>query len=221
MDELVTRFYKSDVPRFFRYTYTGFLMVALVTLTNRERILPFKEVLPVAVMFAAIIAGGACIFILYRYVLGELILFNLALLISWGIGKRSNKPWSVPYLLGTRYQVRLGERRAAYTFLRRSDAFKQQRERIEMIHSEIHVLYVTAFELLVLRVLALSKPEHFSAVTWTAFVVFLAGIIFDVKQHRDEATFVSSLEFNQVNEELRKGGFSRANFGGERKLPVD
>ena len=76
-----------------------------------------------------------------------------------------------------------------------------------MIHSEIHVLYVTVFELLVLCACGQFKsPEYLSIAVSFAMLTLLGALVFDLHQHRIEATQFRSIDLAELQTELRTAG---------------
>lgn len=146
-----------SLGRLIRYAYSGFLFCLLAAHVEPEKTRQTVEALgPVLSPIVALLVGVG-IWVFYREFIGELILYPIRHLIHTTCGHVRNrwrsKRGKAPIPLGsfTHYfgtlKVTLGSRRWVYRTLRSSDILPEtDRKKLELVHSEFHVLYITAVE---------------------------------------------------------------------------
>jgi hypothetical protein len=134
------------LSRILRYSYGGFLLVAIMVTENSGQVKTIIEALGSTVAPLTVVALGGCVFVTYRYVLGELLIFPVVHLIDGLLQLRSKESLSpIQYL--SSLGVPFGSRRAAYGRLKAS-LFTDHTKFLDLIHSEIHILYITSTELI-------------------------------------------------------------------------
>lgn len=208
---------KFSLSRLLRYGYGGFLLVGILSLIEQEfvksSIAAAGSVLAPLVVFFV----GVCIFVVYRYVLGEFILYQLTHATHkildrcmYGKGEVSS-PTGYLQSLG----VSWWQKRTAYTDIRRELFDKEQQERLDLAHSEIHVLYITAIEFfaaaayLYLSINGSSRPFSITFFLVGAVLTLIAASITDIQQHRIEYRLLRyGIEFDRLVGFLRKRGYT-------------
>jgi hypothetical protein len=207
-------FEKLPLSRLLRYGYGGFLLVGIVSLIEPEIVKLAVEATGSIVSPFVIFFVGTCIFVVYRYVLGEFILYRLTHAIHgiWDRCFSGEDGVSSP----TGYLGSLGiswwQRRVAYNEIRRGLFKDEQRERLDLAHSEIHIVYITAVELIAtwLYLRARGNPYPFSGavIPVAAVLTLIAAIVADIGQHRIEYRLLRyGIESDKLREFLHERGF--------------
>ena len=178
---------KFSVNNILRYGYSGFLMVGIISLVDPNILEKTIKASGPVVTPLAIFFVGTCIFVVYRYVIGELLLFPIMHLIHWVFDKviwGTSSPTGYLGELG----VIFGDKRVAYSEIRRGLLKDEERERFNFAHSETHILYITAIELVVAS--QIIDKNTFSLLygffLFGAILMLLSAIITDIQQHRVE-----------------------------------
>jgi hypothetical protein len=182
-------FEKIRLTQIIRYGYAGFLAAGIAAFLAPAEVKPGIEAAGHVVAPLVVFAIGACIYVLYRYVLGELMIFPLVHYIHYLVdtqlfGKAEARS---PITFLARQGVRLGQRRNAYTDIRRGVFKDAERTRLDLDHTEIAVLYLTAVEFAGAWIYLAASRSGSAASGWffavTAVLVGIAAIIADIKQH--------------------------------------
>jgi len=197
------------LARLLRYGYAGFLLLGVFLLTADD-----ASKLKVAIDAAGSVLGplvvlavGAAVYVLYRYLLGEWLLFPLAHGLDWLIWKvwpGTAEPVSPIWYLA-KLGVRFGNRRLAYNTVRRQGLEPVIAERLDVAHSEAHIPYLTAVVLMAsYATFASTKVLLF----WFGLVALAAALANDVRQHREELrTLKAALPEDKLEDLLKKHGF--------------
>lgn len=167
-----------------RYGYSGLLLFGMLLLRYPQEIKSYVEgagdILAPLVVFAI----GACIYVIYRHLLGEWIIYPLAHCIDWLTSKKNRSPnalspfWHLKNL-GLPWQ----QRRDAYNAIRREFIPENLQKQLNAAHAEIHVLYITALELPILGIL---RPDFTFWPYFVALFALMAAWAADIRQHRSE-----------------------------------
>lgn len=201
---------KFSVNNILRYGYSGFLMVGIISLVDPNILEKAIKASGPVVTPLAIFFVGTCIFVVYRYVIGEFLLFPIMHLFHWVVDKVIGGTSSPTGYLGE-LGVIFGERRAAYSEIRRDLLKDEERERFNFAHSETHILYITAIELGV-AFLIIDK-NTFSLLYFFLFgaiLTFLSAIITDIQQHRVEYKILRHFyKRDKLIEFLTKRGYAK------------
>lgn len=208
---------------FIRYAYGGFLLVGLATVFAPNAVRQALTVAGPAVSLLVIFFAGACIYVVNRHVLGEFLVYPLmhvvhAILDRLTLGQDQSS--SVLHFMGT-LGVPLLARRAAYTQIRREFLTGPLRVRLDLAHTEVHVLYITALEFTgaSLYLFLRTAPDVRNALVCLSIgiLVLIAGFITDIQQHKLEygilthaftndalSTFLSGRGFIRTAPHVRK-----------------
>lgn len=210
-------FDKLDISQIIRYGYSGFLLTAAMSVLTPQTLKTAVEAAGSVVAPLTVFAVGAAIYVMYRYVIGEFVLFPLAHLIHAGHDRIFKYTESTSPIGFLRDGVRFGQRRAAYTTIRRHFFDDQQRERLDWNHSEVHVLYLTAVIAACVAVFVCmmkEPPANALAICALSGVLFwVAGLIRDISVHMSEGRLFKANK-QEVLECLRQHGFEVRSDGG-------
>ncbi len=201
MGEILKRLSINKVVRYF---YAGFLFLIGLIIYNKTEILPIIKDLGSVNTAICCFAIGAFFYTIYRYVIGELFLYWLVYIIHWLIELPLKEKLNVIAFLREN-NVSFTKSRIYYNNLRRYIFNEEERKKLDYAHSEIHMMYLTSFVL----VITVLYSKHFiensiinnSYILIAGIVIFVAGIIMDVQQHRIE---MRKMKYEIGNERLRK-----------------
>ena len=138
---------KLSISKIIRYGYGGFLLVGIILLFNPQLINEIIKSAGPVVAPIAIFSLGACIYIFYRFVLGEFIIYPISHLVHRIIdllNSKSKVSGTIGFL--RKNKVSFWQRRAAYNLIRWEFLDDKNKKRLDYAHSEIHILYITAVE---------------------------------------------------------------------------
>jgi hypothetical protein len=193
-----------------RYGYSGFLLVGILLFTKPSAIKTVTDNAGAVLSPLLVLAVGACIYVVYRYLLGEWVLFPL--MHRWD--RFTTRTPASAALSPVWHLARLGvgesELRTAYTAVRRELLKDEVREQLDFAHTEIHILYITCIELIPLSIFLASIGAYgrgFLTLGLGLFVLF-AAVTADTQQHRSELRTISStFTEEQIKQFLRVRGF--------------
>ena len=208
---------KLQLTQLIRHGYGGFLLTGIVAFFAPAKLKEAIEAGGAVVAPLVILAIGTAIYVLYRYILGELLLFPFTHSVHWAFDKVfGDGTASSPIGLLAEKGVTLGRRRSAYTDVRRQLFSEDQRKRLDLDHSEAHILWITAVEssggLLYVSTLATSSTP--STNVWWFFLfasiaVTPAALLHDIQLHRNEYHLLNSSTFNpSLDNFLRANGYT-------------
>ena len=177
------------VARIFRYSYGGLLLMVLIAINFPLSLSPIIEALGLVLAPLTAIAIGTGIYIIHRYVIGEIFLYpflNIVHNILDRIRKRkgllTTNPLNYLHFIG----VEKTEQRAAYLAVRSQLFNPSEKKELDVAHSELHILWITVDELLVtafyLQAKHLTTHYFFSISILVAF----CAIVADIRQHQLE-----------------------------------
>jgi hypothetical protein len=200
-----------------RYGYSGlllFLLSALVDAAQTKQIV--GSLGPVLSPLVALVLGVG-VYVLYKELLGELVFYpvrhmlhTLMARLWYRMRHRSWPPTgavgSVPSLLGG-LGVRFGQRQWAYRSLR-STAFTSlaQNQLLDLLHSEIHLIYVSAVELAAAGLYQDSLQRPPASWFCGAAVLLALAFIVDWRMDYHDAAYMRSRR-NDLVQPLRELGF--------------
>lgn len=209
---------KLQLNQLIRYGYGGFLLTGIVAFFAPKQIKDAIEAGGTVVSPLVILAIGAAIYILHRYVLGELFIYPITHLFHWLFDKmfgrgRVSRPTGHLASKG----VQFGRRQSAYTDVRRQLFSEDERKRLDLDHSEAHVLWITALEsagaFVYLSSLDLTLPEAPSEnIYWfflaTTVAVTVSALWLDIRLHQNEYRLLTRTELNPpLDQFLRAKGY--------------
>ena len=197
-----------------RYGYAGFLLVGLAALFRPDPVKGRIEALGAVVAPITILAAGACIYTLYRYLLGEYGLYPLMHWCHWIADRRWSHRATISSPTGWlgSLGVPFRSRRSAYSEIRQHIVPDTYRERFDYVHTEIHILYLTVVECAAAGLYAVTAAGLMShraiGLLLIAGACFFAAVVADVRQHRREFRFISKGEHgSSVERFLRENGY--------------
>jgi len=206
-------FEQLQLPRLIRYGYPGFLLVAIAAYFDHHKVHEMVSAAGTVVAPLVVFAIGACIYVLHRYVLGELIIYPGTHFIHWLLDCRSDKQkrTSVTGYLGS-LKVEFGQRRSAYTDIRRGLFSDKQRERLDLDHTDAHIVWLTAVEFAGTAIYLLITNGHDIGPKWFFCVatipLVISGIMMDIRQNRKEYQLLNTDTMqSKVIEFLKKKGY--------------
>jgi hypothetical protein len=192
-----------------RYGYGGLLLFVILLLKDPVRVKGYVEGAGSVLAPLAVLGIGACFYVLYRHLLGEWFLYPLAHIADWVTSKENRGPNPISPIwhlrnLGLPYR----QCRNAYNAVRREFLPEQVTKQLNMAHSEIHVLYITALEIPLLAAFRVDLwPWPY--VVATAVLALLAALAADVRQHRYEhRSIVSTHSVEQLTNFLTQRGYT-------------
>lgn len=187
---------EMGLSRILRYSCGGVLLLLLVAIINLEFVESIIDSLGAMLTLFVILTVGTTIYVVHRHILGEIFLFPLThhLHHGWDYvhGRTGVSSTSAVGYLGA-LGVKGGDRRAAYTAVRRQFFNPADRENLDVVHSELHILYITAEETMLTSIylmlngiysLELGIPSYFLFVI--GITIGISAIIADIKQHQLE-----------------------------------
>src|SRR5437660_1697362 len=121
-----------------RYGYSGFLLVGILLFVNPRAIKTVTDNSGPVLAPPLVLAVGACIYVVYRYIVGEWILFPLTHWIDERISVASAATALSPIRHLRQLGIRERELRAAYNALRHEALDEKVRKQLDFAHAEIH-----------------------------------------------------------------------------------
>ena len=157
-----------------------------------------------------VLSVGACIYVVYRYIIGEWILYRVT---HW-VDSITAKDSAGRDLSPIRHLRKLGvprrESRAAYNALRHEFLDDKVKKQLDFAHAEIHVLYITCIELISLSIFlaATGMKKQYPLILIVGLVVLCGAMATDIQQHRSEVRTIRSNKAEaEVRDFLRAKGF--------------
>lgn len=206
-------FEKLQLTDLIRWGYGGFLLTGIAALFAPSEVKEAIEVGGTVVAPLVILAIGAAVYLLHRYVIGELLVYPLTRFTHFLIDKyfHGGVPSSPTGFLGDR-GVGFWQRRAAYTEIRRGFFQENQRKRLDLDHSEAHVLWLTAVECTGACIYAASGGSTSDAIfrlfLIAAFAATISAMALDIRIHQNEHRLLSRYS-SDVEAFLRNEGYTR------------
>jgi hypothetical protein len=190
-----------NAERFAGYLYSGICFSVVMTLVLPTKVASFVDSIGGVLSLFSVVAIGFVIFIFYRYLIGEFIIFPLQHLIHHLfdkiLGKSSEKTTSSIYFL--KYLgVAKGIRRDAYTSIRDAFINDKIRARWDLIHGEIHALYITSIIFIGVSLFLNLNEVFITNWIWMfiGIVAIGAAFIADTHQHIVETRMIKALDRN-------------------------
>jgi hypothetical protein len=196
-----------------RYAFGGFLLTGIGLIYHADALKRTIESAGSVVAPLVVVAVGAAWYCFHRYVLGEFVIYPLTHIVhdivDRGFGRGSTNPVRLLKSLG----VRLGERRSAYTDIRRNIdqiANRPLLERLDLLHAEYHVLAMTAEITLIGAIHGFTQPVPHTPVSLLAvsIVSAIAAVSMDIQMHRGEHRVLTrAVGTEQLKTFLRDHGY--------------
>ncbi len=193
------------------YAYAGLLAAVCLGLARPDILEQVVEALGLLLSVAVAFAIGIGIYAFYFNVIGEFILYpfqhtlHFLLDLIWR-KTGQNHTCDIAYLgyLG----VPIGLRRQAYETLKSEFYELERRRRIQLAHGEIHVLYLTFVELIVVGIyLVFHQSIPHAPFLFASLIVYFGALIADIKQHSIEAHLLKAYNEKELRKFLIKRGF--------------
>ncbi|MCJ7577544.1 MAG: hypothetical protein MUO91_03755 [candidate division Zixibacteria bacterium] len=190
---------RLSISTILRYGYGGFLLVGLLALRDHVQVEAWIKATGTVVAPLIVFCVGACIYVVYRYVVGEFLFYPFMHSVHFLTDRlfyRDGQRTSPTGFLGQGGMC-FSQRRQAYTAIRRGFFEPCMRETLNLAHSEIHILYLTAVEFAAATSLWWTDPSH-KVVSWVfivaAAVTFIAAVVTDINQHKMEYRLLRNLK---------------------------
>ena len=197
----MTDILKEQLSRLIRYAFPGFLFLLMYSLSDLTNFKDLVENIGVPMLSIFSLVLGAFIYVVYRLILGELILFPVVNIIHDFLHLKFKFPQGITSWIGTEHDIPFFQRRNAYHYLRQRLKDKAQIKDLEFIHTELHILYITA-------IIIISFFIH--SYSWVGLIIMLAAAIADIKAHiRERQYFDTVLDANLITKLLSEGGFNK------------
>ena len=207
---------KDQLTKIIRYAYPGFLSLLFVSFVAPSELKTLLDTIGVSLTAVCSIVVGAAIYVGYRLVLGELIIFPLVDTIHTRISGITGLPGGVTSWLASNFKIRRGSRRAAYSYLRYYCHEKSEVRHMDFIHTELHILYLSAVITLGFAIFqGATGSSHALPLGITGSLVLIAACVADIHAHmRERIYFEKVIDSNSVRKILAKGGFIGAEQAG-------
>ena len=138
---------RVELDRLMRYGYSGFLLVGILLFVIPGRLRPALEAGGTVVTPLVILAAGAAIYTLYRYVLNDMFLSRFVLHPLHAVIDRKRATLTNPAnFLEKVHKVPHGLRHDAYMEVRRDFFVEEQRLSFNRNHTEATIVWLTAVE---------------------------------------------------------------------------
>ena len=205
---------RLSIDKVVRYFYAGFLFLIGLIIFNKSEVLPIIKELGAVNTAICCFTVGAFFYTIYRYVIGEILLYWLVYVIHWLIELPFKEKLNV-FSFMKQYKIPVLKSRIFYNYLRRSFFSDEDREKLDYAHSEIHMMYLTSLILFIIYFyvkcyLTIANNSSFYVFV-SACVILSSGIIIDIQQHRIE---IRKLKYESDKEKiidcLRKIGINYA-----------
>lgn len=207
---------KEQLSRIIRYAYPGFLTLLFMSFVATDELKALQGTIGVALTAVCAVVVGAAIYVGYRLVLGELVIFPIVNAIHTFISKHTRLTVGVTGWLGSRFSVGLGSRRAAYGYLRSKCSDKSEARHLDFIHTELHILYLSAIITIGFSIFqSISNSSHSIPLGITGCVILFAACMADIRAHIRQKIYFERVEGSEsVRKLLAEGGFVDAGCEG-------
>ncbi len=197
-----------------RYGYAGFLIAALIINSFPAEAHKFIEDAGSVVGPLCIFALGGFVYTIFRYIIGDILLFNITHFLHHLLDVLFNNKnaSSLTGYLGSVKKVRFGQRRQAYTDITNELFEHEIKQRLKTDHAEINIMYLTSLVGFIVFLFLLYWDKTtialFRALGLFSPLIWLFAIYMDIKQHKKEFRMLS-LKEGQIDEVLVKYGYKR------------
>lgn len=207
MEELL----REQFVRLLRYAYPGFLLLFLYAWKDGCGFKAFHDNAGTVLVALFGLTLGAMVFVAYRFVLGELIIFPLVNAAHTLLSRRFPIKAGVTGWVGLEFHVPLGQRRSAYGYLRSECGDAAEVRKVDLIHTELHILYLSSVILSALGAYGFTAGQvSLGQVRLAGFLFFVAAVIADMHVHiRERIYFETVVGADRVGKLLQKGGYVR------------
>jgi len=170
-----------------RYGYSGMLLYLMLVIAYPAKVKVYTDAAGPVLAPLVVLTAGACIYVFYRHIVGEWVLFPLAHLVDYGGNRRNGQEASSMICHLYKLGVPANNLRQAYTALRREFLLPDIKKQLDLAHSEVFVLYISVAELGALGcVLWWQHANGFPLVLAAAGLILVSALAADVRQHRSE-----------------------------------
>jgi len=191
---------RFELDRLLRYGYAGFLMIGILLFVVPGKVGPVLAAGGTVVTPLVVLAAGAAVYTLYRYVFNEMLWVRRLHRIHAFLDKKRRVPiptnpanylvkeWNVPVELG----------HDAYVEVRRGFFSKQQRASFDRNHTEATIVYLTGVEcsiagciLFVVQVDGMAPWKPWLLLV-SGVLTFIAAINLDLRLFRHECRILAA-----------------------------
>lgn len=190
---------KLSLNKFLNYGYSGFLLLGIIYLNDNSFVRNMVENLGPVISTILTLSAGATVFIAYRNIIGELIIYPTTHLLHKLISPETSTLVFLKEVLSIKYNVFL--LRNVYNSIRRRFFSRELLSKLDLAHAEIHVIYVTAIQLIGnFFYLGIYKANDANKFYWIVIglTFLIVGIIADIWQHSNECSLLKRIKNNKV-----------------------
>lgn len=203
---------ETELERLLKYSYGGLIFSIVAVLLKPEEVQTIVGILGPILSPLAVIGLGVCIYVLHREVLGELFLY-WALSFAHDLWDRIRKRKDDNVTNTLAYLGKLGveliNRRSAYNAIRNSFFEADARTRLDRLHTELHLLWIT-WDILFAAVVYQLATHGLNVGLLAAFIFLMFAASFaDIRLHQVECRLLKKAEKReqQVSNFLRENLF--------------
>ena len=185
------------IVRVLRYGYCGMLFALLSAAIEPKAVALVVNALGMTFMLLATLGIGASIYAVHRHIVIEVFLYPALQFIHcfWdkirqSSGKNSTNPVAYLRALG----VEQGYGRAAYFAVRGQFFEPNKRERLDIVHSELHMLWITASKTLFAAIYLAATGRQSLVLFAISILITLCATIADIRQHQLECLHLKIAE---------------------------
>lgn len=165
-------FGRAELDRLIRYSYSGFLLTAILLFLIPDKVGPALQAGGSVVSPLVILAMGAAVYTLYRFVLNEMFLSPLFLHPLDAVLRRKR---SLSAIL-KKHKVRYLLVHQAYVEIRRGFFNQEQRRAFDRNHTEATIIWITAVECAFAGAILRFLPQV-SVPRWKSVLLLACGVI--------------------------------------------
>ena len=202
---------RFELDRLIRYGYSGFLLTGILLFITPTSVHPLVEAGGAVVTPLVILATGAAVYTLYRYVLSEMLLARWLHRWHGYLDRRHQVITNPANFLVDVYHVPANLGHDAYMEVRRG-FFRDEKFSFDRNHTEATIVWLTAVECTIAGGVLLAMGANGGAVwkSWFLLSVGLSNIAaavnLDLRLFRQEYRVLAAYDATQVLEFLRKRG---------------
>ena len=199
--------------RILKYGYGGMLFALLAAIIDPVHTKTVVSSLGPLLAPLSVFSVGTAIYIVHRYVIGELFIFKVAHRIH-GVYDRVNGSQGLSSTCTTKYLEALGVKRvncrSAYTAMRKLLFDQDVRNNLDKNHAELHVLYITAEETFLAAVYLAMSGRIVYLLFAISLVIGWCAITGDRRQHQLECHLMK-IDRQKLCELLHNVGYLSSN----------
>jgi hypothetical protein len=189
---------RFELDRLIRHGYAGFLLVGILLFVVPTNVAPVLAAGGSVVTPLVILAVGAVIYTLYRYVFNEMIFVRFVHQFHAHLDRNRKTPTNPANYLVKVYHVPEELGHDAYVALRRGFLTEAQRFSFDRNHTEATIVYLTFVECIISGGILLALRDN-TIPNWKSWVLvafgivnFVAAVRFDIRLFREECRILAA-----------------------------